>query len=384
MNTMMLPLAIVIAKQTLHASDFELAILQSSLMIGLILSLFYGSLVERLAAGTAYVLPRIIGSSLLLGLLIPGANQASGFTMLLAAATMIVSVSTPQLGVFYQAVYPDDQRGRLVGTTRWFQLLTAAITSWVVGDYLKNHAASWPWIYALTGVAGILLSLPLLGVGRHERPTRRTFTLAEGFRIVSRDRNFCLFLAFQFLLGIANMAGNFSFYLYVNKTEYLGLDLKTAALVTGAIPPVAMLLSIRPWGTLFDRIGIVGYRVITNVFMAMGFLIYVLPGGIWTACIGVFVWSMGRSGGQLAWTIGILQFAGGPHRSPVYMRIHTFLTGVRGVVAPFVATWLISTGTHPRHIFLGSFALLLLSSWLTWKYIRLEDERRPAAASSGH
>ena len=48
---------------------------------------------------------------------------------------------------------------------------------------------------------------------------------------------------------------------------------------------------------------------------------------------------LGFSGGMLAWNLGHQYFAP-PHRDSQYMSVHVMLTGLRGLIAPFVGVLL--------------------------------------------
>ena len=48
---------------------------------------------------------------------------------------------------------------------------------------------------------------------------------------------------------------------------------------------------------------------------------------------------LGLGGGALAWNLGHLHFAH-PQEAEVYMGVHVTLTGVRGLIMPFVGIWL--------------------------------------------
>ena len=63
--TLVTPIAIVVAKQTLGAGDMEAAFLQSALMVGLVLSLFYANWTQKLPLLGSYVWPRFLGVLLL-------------------------------------------------------------------------------------------------------------------------------------------------------------------------------------------------------------------------------------------------------------------------------------------------------------------------------
>ena len=117
-------------------------------------------------------------------------------------------------------------------------------------------------------------------------------------------------MSFQFLLGISNIAGIAAMQVYINDKNMLALSPEKAALVMGIITPTAMLLSMRVWGFAFDRMSIVTYRILTSCVIGFGFV--VLPfGGFWSACVAAAVWGVGRGGGQLAWSLGILDFCSG-------------------------------------------------------------------------
>ena len=63
----------------------------------------------------------------------------------------------------------------------------------------------------------------------------------------------------------------------------------------------------------------------------------------WLAGAGVFsvTAGLGAGGGLLVYELCVIDFAP-PGRVALYMGLHTFLTGIRGVAAPFVGVWLAS------------------------------------------
>ena len=80
-------------------------------------------------------------------------------------------------------------------------------------------------------------------------------------------------MGFQFLLGIANLIGVSTLAIFVNDKAYLRLDPMNAALIMGVIPNLFMVLSLRFWGKVFDKLNIVVYRSITSFILASGFLL---------------------------------------------------------------------------------------------------------------
>ncbi len=94
--------------------------------------------------------------------------------------------------------------------------------------------------------------------------------------------------------------------------------------------------------------------------------------GFTGAAIGSAIWGLGRGGGQIAWSIGVLKFAP-PSKEANYLGIHTFLTGVRGAVAPFIAISFLDIGLEPEKLFLNAFVLILLSAFLNHKFVKVPD-----------
>ena len=140
-------------------------------------------------------------------------------------------------------------------------------------------------------------------------------------------------------------------------------------MLTGVIPPAFMFLSLGFWGKVFDRIDIVRYRVVTSFCIGLGFLVYGSSSVFWGAILASVLWGMGRGGGQLAWKIGVLAFCD-EKRASSYLGIHTFLTGVRGVIAPFLGAFAIEQGVAPKTYFLWVSAAVFFSALGTWLWVK--------------
>jgi hypothetical protein len=60
------------------------------------------------------------------------------------------------------------------------------------------------------------------------------------------------------------------------------------------------------------------------------------------------VLGVARGGGSIAWQLGHNHFAP-PERAGLYMSVHVTLTGLRGLIAPFLGMWLY-VGSAPRDL----------------------------------
>ena len=78
------------------------------------------------------------------------------------------------------------------------------------------------------------------------------------------------------------------------------------------------------------------------MFFVIGILVYFLGSGFWALAIGMAFHAVGKSGGKVLWSLWVTRFAEAEHVSE-YMSVHTFLTGVRGLLAPVIAFSIVGT-----------------------------------------
>jgi MFS family permease len=77
-------------------------------------------------------------------------------------------------------------------------------------------------------------------------------------------------------------------------------------------------------------------RVTLNIGFAIGILAFFTTNSLPGLIAGAVVYGISNAGGDVAWSLWVTKFAP-PGRVADYMSVHTFLTGVRGVLAPAFA-----------------------------------------------
>ena len=105
---------------------------------------------------------------------------------------------------------------------------------------------------------------------------------------------------------------------------------------------IAFIACVVPWGSIFDRMPFYRVRTLVNLFFLAGMLVYYLGGSFTALCIGIALHGIARSGGNILWTLWTTRFAPAD-RVMEYQSVHSFLTGLRGVVAPLIAFTLAET-----------------------------------------
>jgi MFS family permease len=300
-----------------------------------------------------------------------------GSLLCMAAA----SAAIPLLTQIYQENYPEDQRGKLFSRTVMLRIATAALFSELAGRWLTRNMEHYRWLLmvfaAAFGLASLCLraypSTPLADAGS-SHPFR-------AMRFAREDRLFRHTLICWMLMGFANLM------MLPMRVEYLAnhlrlygqpLDVSVIAFLISVVPNMARLAISQVWGWLFDRTNFFVLRVTLNLGFALGMLTFFLSDSFSGLIAGAIIYGVSNAGGDVAWGLWVTKFAP-PERVADYMSVHTFFTGLRGVIAPLVAFHLIRTLSLAT---LGwiSAGMILAATLLLLPEIRFGWQTRAGAA----
>ena len=141
------------------------------------------------------------------------------------------------------------------------------------------------------------------------------------------------------------------------------------ALLTLVIPNVFRLLLNPFWGWMFDRINIFLLRAVLNLFFAAGILVFFSSSTMAGMVTGQICFGIAHAGGDIAWGLWVTKLAP-PNRVADYMSVHTFFTGVRGVLAPVIGFSVLASGLAIDSLSSMSAGLIVLSAILLIPAIR--------------
>ncbi|HEU0038581.1 MAG TPA: MFS transporter, partial [Verrucomicrobiae bacterium] len=156
------------------------------------------------------------------------------------------------------------------------------------------------------------------------------------------------------------------------------LTAASIAMLTGVIPNIARLLLNPLWGWLFDRMNFFVLRITLNLGFALGAISFFVGGTMTWLVVGAIFFGVSNSGADVAWSLWVTKFAP-PERVADYMSVHTFFTGVRGVVAPFVAFHLVS-GLSLQLVGWIAVGLILIAISFLIPEIKFGKDARKSAA----
>lgn len=251
------------------------------------------------------------------------------------------------------AIYPDRERGQAMGKVRIGFSIASIASAAIAGSLIDVVPAGW--VFA----AAALLSLPgafvFFGV-RAERaaePERRR-PAAHIARDIWRDVRYRRLLLSFVVYGTGNL-GNAAMVplLLVDRFDAPNWFIGAYAAIQSATAIAAFYI----WGKLLDR-GRSSVRwTLRNSLLAM--LIpagYILAPSVWWLLPVAVIAGIAIAGGELTYHINVMQLAP-RERIGEYAAANSFLLGVRGTAAPFLAAALLAV-LAPQAVMLVGLAFM--------------------------
>jgi hypothetical protein len=288
-----------------------------------------------------------------------------------------VSLTVPLLTQIYQDNYPEGERGARFSRTIMIRVAMAALFAEGAGRFLSDDMEiRYRWLLVLYAGAFGYMSYCLSQCPSQPLVQRGGTHPFRALRYVKEDRVFRWTLICWMFMGFANLM------MWPMRVEYLaneryGLTLAAAqvALLTGVIPNVARLILSPVWGRLFDRVNFFVLRIVLNLSFAAGILTFFTSDTMPGLITGAIIFGISNAGADVAWTLWVTKFAPAD-RVADYMSVHTFFTGLRGLVAPLVAFHVVAKLSIGA---LGglSAALIVLASLILVREIKLGSSPDP-------
>jgi len=365
--------------QALGGTELHVAALRTSASIGLLLSLGWVGVGRGRSPLAMVFWPEAAALTLLAGVafVLGSPAAATWFTVIVVASVTLSAMTIPHLSTVYGLVYPAHARARLVAYGRMVNGIVAVAAGWGFGRLFAADPLYGRVVFPAVAALGLVLMwrfyrMPVAVARRPGQARRRS-----AWHILRSDRPFRRFQAFQFLLGFANLSAIPIIDLYVRRE--LGLGIESAVLVVGhgVVMQAVILLTVRAQGGLFDRLGVMKLRVLTSAVLGLSLGCWAFADGLPMAILASVLAGLGMAGGQLIWMIGALSFARREELES-YASIHTFLTGLRGLLAPAAGVLALNTiFEHDyRALLLTAAGLVFASALGHGLFVRL-----PAAAS---
>ncbi len=372
---------VLVLVRVFDGNQFSKAWVVASLHIGLLLSLLVVQLVRKSGVSVSKVM---CGLHLLsaFGFFLISINPGSlwYYVIGILIGALGLASSLPLMSQIYREHYPNENRGTLFAyggfVRKVFAILGALVGGWLLQKDLDNFRI----LFGLFSVASIWMALVVLRFEEVKLDKATSNNLFAAFRHVKTDKEFKNLLVSWMYLGLGNLLCISLFVEYISNRVY-GYDLSefTIGMVTTFVPEAVYLLVVMMWGKAFDKWNFYLMRATLNLIFATGILIYFLGDGIWFLVAGMAIHGIAKSGGNVAWSLWINKLAQ-PQHVAEYMSVHTFLTGIRGVISPFIALPLALLIPTQWIAIIGA-CLILFATFMIAPNIKFQIRRRESEAT---
>ncbi|MDX6766343.1 MAG: MFS transporter [Candidatus Methylacidiphilales bacterium] len=350
---------LMIAIKFYGAGDTAQAIAATGGSAGLLL----GPPVVSWVQGTGWPVNRVLaGFQLALAFFLLLAAWVPWLPVYVAAGLVTLTLLTaavPLATEFYQQNYPPERRGTLFSISSTIRLGFAAVVTWAAGEWMVRDPANFRALFTLMAAAAAISGWLL---ARSPGDPLDRSSGSHPFRALShlgRDKAFRWLIVIWMFMGFGNLMMTPLRVKFLVEPHFgFAYSEAQAAFLIGVVPSVVIFCLTWWWGKLFDRINFFVLRAFLNITFLLSNLFFFLVGHYWGFLVGMLLLGVSFAGGNVAWSLWVTKIARPEHVAD-YMSVHTFMTGLRGVVAPMLAVYLASVLPMPWIVALSSLLILV-------------------------
>jgi MFS family permease len=359
----------VIARR-LGASPLQLALITAMPAMGNFIALAASYYLQRHRKLPFMMLAWSIGRGAFL--LMPFVTTPEPFVLIVVAHWLFVSLCVTGYVEVISSIYPAAIRGRAMAYVRVGFTACATLLTPIFGQWLDTWG--YQSLFPIAALFGVLSGLTFGQVKYKETFAATARDWLTPLRILARDARYRTYSIAFSLYGAAMLL--ISPIIPLLLVDELNLSNAQVGWL-GMVNSIAWMLFYIVWGRSIDRRGGLWTIQMNFVLTLVVPLAFFFAHDLWLLALAQIFLGITVAGTDLGWMNAIMQFA---RKEDIghYTALHAFLIGVRGMIAPFIGTALITLEwIGIRGVFLLS-ALLILVSWLIVRTVRVN----PAAPTS--
>jgi MFS family permease len=337
--------------------------------LGLLLSIALVGLLRRLpenqtAAGFSFFASLCLFSTVVFSESLPV------FVVGVVLAMVAFGAQAPLMTSLYRQNYRGDRRGKLFGKVGVARGVCSVCFGWIGGRVMEVDVGNFRWLMLAFAFAALLGGLAVLWMpaAKPENGSALGHPLGA-LRWMRVDPLFRSLLIAWMWVGLAAISLSALNVEYLANPKYgLNFTSEKIATMTVVVPVTFRIATTLFWGIAFDRMNFFVLRILLNGLFGLSFLLFFVgqqEGFLWA---GMALRGVAMGGGNIAWNLWVTKLAP-PERVAEYMLVHTFLTGIRGVLGPLAALWLV-TSVPVAPIAWGGALLLVVGSIMIVPHIR--------------
>lgn len=283
------------------------------------------------------------------------------FALLSVWALTCSSAMIPLSSSIHQRFFPAEVRGALFSWVMMIRIIAVSVASLVAGAVLGISIDYWRAVIVFFAVSFIFIGKCLSRYPEHHLERNDFHSPFSGLVWLARDRLFFWTIVSWMVMGFGNLM------MLPLRVQYLSdesrgvwMSPEKVTFVVAVVPGIVRLLFVPVWGRVFDRISLFRLRIMLNLVFAAHIFLFFQMESFWGLVLAGMVFGVAHSGGDVAWNLWVTRLA--PEgRAADYMAVHTFMTGIRGFLAPFAGFWLLGFLEYSQLAWLGGSLVLCAS-----------------------
>ncbi|MGJ3243777.1 MAG: MFS transporter [Opitutales bacterium] len=258
------------------------------------------------------------------------------YTLCILAAGFMIAQQAPLVTQIYATNYASRERGRRVAHYFMILAISGGVLSIFGGRILDLNLNRYSLIFLALGLSGFISGFLMGRMPSAPVESGSGGSLWQNLSLFRRDGLFGWMLSAWMFMGVGNLMTIPLRVEYLANPDFnINLTNTQIATITVFVPAATRLLTTPVWGFLFDRINFIILRVALNLCFMSGIFLFFMAETPLVLSIGTALFGAGAAGGNLVWILWVTKLAP-PGQTSAYMSVHTGLTGVRGVAAPFI------------------------------------------------
>ncbi|MEX2382128.1 MAG: MFS transporter [Opitutales bacterium] len=350
--------ALLIAVRVFEASPALKAFLAGAGPYGLLLTPVSLYIVSRLQISAASAASFFFFAASLSLVVAAMTSDLATFVAATVFAFFMIGQHAPLMVHIYSQNYDSRNRGALLSNSIVLSVTAATLFAFLGGKALDVDLERYRSIILTLALASLIAAWAIRRMPSSPLSAGvKSWNPLKDLSYAWKDKLFGGMLIIWMLMGLGNLMT------LPLRVEYManprfGIDATNAeiALMTAVIPSLVRILTTHIWGILFDRLNFAVVRTLLNSCFFIGILLFFNSESLFMLGVASAIFGLGMAGGNIAWSLWVTKIAP-DDKVATYMSIHTFTTGLRGVVAPFLGFFLLAI--YPPELVAWLAALLI-------------------------
>ncbi len=335
--------ALLVVTQHFNGSSFAKGLVPAAFMIGLLstpIALFYLPRLRVRSAKICSINYFLAGFLFVISSL--GKDSLWLFLTSGALAAALLAQQMPLLVHIYSTNYASAIRGKRVAYAITLSVAIAPIFGWFGGQFLEADLAQFPALFQLMAFACIVSGLCIHQVPSEVLRRSPKSNPLTHLSLVWKDKVFGAILAMWMILGFGNLSTMPLQIEYMTSPSH-GIQATSTqiAIATIVIPSIVRILATSIWGHLFDALNFFLIRGLASVILLVSMVVFFFADTLAGIYLGSAGYGLALAGANVNWSLWVTKFAPEGEESN-YMTVHSFMTGIRGLLAPFIGFYMIS------------------------------------------